>query len=127
MSKRSGGEKQEDIWIAHTELAVPPGHPFYTRLNDLLEGARFDEFVEDCVRASIMRDWDYREVSGNKMPHRFGRVFEFNCHNHVRLRSHQGEGAVELQLRGRKRAERRIGLRWLGEPVWHDAVRWRAE
>ena len=22
MSKRSGGEKQEDIWIAHTELAV---------------------------------------------------------------------------------------------------------
>src|ERR1700720_2788899 len=51
MSKRSGGEKQEDIWIAHTELAVPPGHPFYTRLNDLLEGARFDEFVEGlCAR-----------------------------------------------------------------------------
>ena len=24
MSKRSGGEKQEDIWIAHTELAVAP-------------------------------------------------------------------------------------------------------
>ena len=51
MSKRSGGEKQEDIWIAHTELAVPPGHPFYTRLNELLEGARFDEFVEGlCAR-----------------------------------------------------------------------------
>ena len=51
MSKRSGGGKQEDIWIAHTELAVPPGHPFYTRLNDLLEGARFDEFVEGlCAR-----------------------------------------------------------------------------
>jgi transposase len=45
MSKRSGGEKQEDIWIAHTELAVAPGHPFYKRLNELLEGARFDEFV----------------------------------------------------------------------------------
>ena len=39
MSKRSGGEKQEDIWIAHTELAVAPGHPFYKRLNELLEGA----------------------------------------------------------------------------------------
>ena len=51
MSKRSGGEKQEDIWIAHTELAVAPGHPFYTRLNDLLEGAKFDEFVEGlCAR-----------------------------------------------------------------------------
>src|ERR1700676_502137 len=51
MNKRSGGEKQEDIWIAHRELAVAPGHPFYTRLNDLLEGARFDEFVEGlCAR-----------------------------------------------------------------------------
>src|SRR5438309_248815 len=51
MSKRSGGEKQEDIWIAHTELAVAPGHPFYKRLNELLEGARFDELVEGlCAR-----------------------------------------------------------------------------
>jgi glycogen debranching enzyme len=51
MSKRSGGEKQEDIWIAHTVLAVAPGHPFYKRLNELLEGARFDEFVERlCAR-----------------------------------------------------------------------------
>jgi hypothetical protein len=51
MSKRSGGEKQEDLWIAHTELAVAPGHPFYKRLNELLEGAGFDEFVEgSCAR-----------------------------------------------------------------------------
>jgi hypothetical protein len=51
MSKRSGGEKQEDIWIAHTELAVAPGHPFYKRLNELLEGTGFDEFVEGlCAR-----------------------------------------------------------------------------
>ena len=51
MSKRSGGEKQEDIWIAHTELALAPGHPFYKRLNELLEGAGFDEFVEgSCAR-----------------------------------------------------------------------------
>ena len=51
MSKRSGRENKEDIWIAHTELAVAPGHPFYKRLNELLEGARFDEFVEGvCAR-----------------------------------------------------------------------------
>src|ERR1700757_273902 len=50
MSKRSGGGKQEDIWIAHTELAAAPGHPFYKRLNELLEGGRFDEFLEGlCV------------------------------------------------------------------------------
>src|SRR6202161_1560715 len=51
MSKRRGGGKQEDIWIAHTELAVAPGHPFYKRLNELLEGAGFDEMVEGlCAR-----------------------------------------------------------------------------
>jgi transposase len=51
MGKRSGGEKQEGIWIAHTELAEAPGHPFYEGLNELLEGARFDGFVERlCAR-----------------------------------------------------------------------------
>jgi len=55
MSKRSGEEKQEDIWIAHTELAVAPGHPFHKRLNELLEGAGFDEFVEGLC--GDMRVW----------------------------------------------------------------------
>jgi len=39
-------EKQEGIWIAHTELAAAPGHPFYQKLNELLEAEHFDEFVE---------------------------------------------------------------------------------
>src|SRR5438270_12511257 len=46
MGTRKQREKQEDIWIAHTELAAAPGHPFYQRLNELLEAERFDEFVE---------------------------------------------------------------------------------
>src|SRR6266699_1294722 len=46
MGTRKQREKQEDIWIAHTELAAAPGHPFYRRLNELLEAERFDEFVE---------------------------------------------------------------------------------
>ena len=46
MGTRKQGEKQEDIWIAHAELASAPGHPFYQRLNELLEAERFDEFVE---------------------------------------------------------------------------------
>jgi len=46
MGTRKQREKQEDIWIAHTELASAPGHPFYQRLNELLEGEGFDEFVE---------------------------------------------------------------------------------
>src|ERR1035441_4433194 len=46
MGTRKQREKQEDLWIAHTELASAPGHPFYQRLNELLEAERFDEFVE---------------------------------------------------------------------------------
>ena len=46
MGTRKQREKQEDIWIAHTELASAPGHPFYQRLNELLEAESFDEFVE---------------------------------------------------------------------------------
>jgi len=46
MGTRKQREKQEDIWIAHTELPSAPGHPFYQRLNELLEGEKFDEFVE---------------------------------------------------------------------------------
>src|SRR2546427_6577920 len=50
MGTRKQREKQEDIWITHTELASAPGHPFYERLNEL-EAERFDEFVEkQCAR-----------------------------------------------------------------------------
>jgi len=43
-------EKQEDIWIANAELARSPGHPFYQRLNELLDGEKFDLFVDGLCR-----------------------------------------------------------------------------
>jgi len=46
MGTRKQREKQEDLWIPHTELATAPGHPFYQKLNELLESEGFDEFVE---------------------------------------------------------------------------------
>ena len=46
MGTRKQREKQEEIWIAHAELASAPGHPFYQKLNELLEAEGFDEFVE---------------------------------------------------------------------------------
>jgi transposase len=46
MGTRKQREKQEGMWIAHSELAAAPGHPFYQRLNELLEAEGFDEFVE---------------------------------------------------------------------------------
>ena len=51
MGTRKQREKQEGIWIAHTELASAPGHPFYQKLNELLEAEGFDEFVEQrCAK-----------------------------------------------------------------------------
>jgi len=44
-------QQQTDFWIAHTELPRSVGHPFYERLNQLLQERGFDEFVESqCER-----------------------------------------------------------------------------
>jgi enterochelin esterase-like enzyme len=34
MGTRKQRERQEDLWVAHTELATAPGHPFYERVDD---------------------------------------------------------------------------------------------
>ncbi len=46
MGRREDRQKQEPLWIAHTELASAPGHPFYEKLNELFDAERFDAFVE---------------------------------------------------------------------------------
>jgi len=46
MGTRQSEEKQGEIWIANAELARSPGHPFYQRLNELLDSEKFDLLVE---------------------------------------------------------------------------------
>ena len=46
MGTRQSQQRQEEIWIASAELRRSPGHPFYERVNELLDEAKFDEFVE---------------------------------------------------------------------------------
>lgn len=50
MGTRKQRERQEDFWIATAELPRSAGHPFYERLNKLLEEAGFDVFVEQRCR-----------------------------------------------------------------------------
>jgi transposase len=39
------------LWVAHTLLATAPGHPFYERLNAVLDAEGFDRFVEElCAK-----------------------------------------------------------------------------
>jgi transposase len=51
MGTRRQRQRQEDLWITHAELATAPGHPFYQRLNELLNGDKFDAFAEkECAK-----------------------------------------------------------------------------
>ena len=48
MGKRKS--EQAPLWIPTTELPMSPGHPFYVRLNEILNAAGFDRFVEEQCR-----------------------------------------------------------------------------
>ena len=51
MGRKEQQRRQEELWIAHTELPRTVGHPFYEQLNRLLEERGFDEYVEQqCAR-----------------------------------------------------------------------------
>lgn len=45
MGTRKKRERQESLWYGG-ELPTAPGHPFYKRLNDVLDAAEFDPFCE---------------------------------------------------------------------------------
>src|SRR2546425_3968897 len=49
MGKRKS--QQAPIWIPTTELPVSAGHPFYVRLNAILDEAGFDRFAEEQCQA----------------------------------------------------------------------------
>ena len=43
---RRDREGQKALWVPAGSVARSPGHPFYERLNKLLDEAGFDEHVE---------------------------------------------------------------------------------
>jgi hypothetical protein len=55
MGRREDQQKQEPLWIAHSELASAPRHPFYEKLSELLEAERFYSFVEGVSASSTRR------------------------------------------------------------------------
>lgn len=55
MGKRKS--EQAPMWVASTDLPASPGHPFYTKLNTILDEAGFDRFAEaECQQfyAAVM-------------------------------------------------------------------------
>src|SRR5450755_650479 len=50
MGTRKKRERQEPFWYGG-ELPTAPGHPFYSRLNEVLDKSQFDRFCEQsCTR-----------------------------------------------------------------------------
>src|SRR5205823_2919013 len=50
MGSREQRQRQEELWVATAALARPASHPFYDRLNRLLDECQFDEFVESLSK-----------------------------------------------------------------------------
>ena len=46
MGKKRTRDRQASMWVATADLPTSAGHPFYARLNRVLDDAGFDTFVE---------------------------------------------------------------------------------
>jgi transposase len=50
MGCKKDREKQQDLWIASSEIVTTPGHVFYERLNTVLKAEKFDQRMEAICR-----------------------------------------------------------------------------
>src|SRR5205807_5048268 len=50
MGKRRQRERQEDLWIATSEVVRTPSNAFYERFNEILDANKFDLKVEHLCR-----------------------------------------------------------------------------
>lgn len=50
MGRKKDREKQQDLWVAASEIVSTPGHVYYERLNTVLAAEKFDQRVEALCR-----------------------------------------------------------------------------
>src|SRR5450755_2744173 len=50
MGRKKEREKQQDLWVAASEIVTTPGHVFYERLNTVLNAEKFDQRIEAICR-----------------------------------------------------------------------------
>lgn len=56
--------QQTDLFLPTGALATGPGHPFYTKLNEILAQAGFDEFVKKLCAPLLYRGRSARHSAG---------------------------------------------------------------
>ena len=54
-------DEQQSFWVSTSDLPRAAGHPFYERVNQILDGRGFDTFVEDACRSFYAAGsaWDF--------------------------------------------------------------------
>ena len=73
MGKRRRRARQASMWIPTSDLPRSAAHPFYRRLNRILDEAGFDAFVEaQCEAPPVFLDTDERRI---RCPRRLGAWF----------------------------------------------------
>jgi hypothetical protein len=50
MGRRRKRVRQEGLWTPTAALPVSASHPFYQRLNQILDEKKFDEYVEEICK-----------------------------------------------------------------------------
>ena len=67
--------EQGSLWVATAELPKSPGHPFYTRLNALLDADDFDRVCRRPVREVLRAgDGTAEPGAGSVLPVAAGRL-----------------------------------------------------
>jgi len=73
LGKRSR-EKQEAIWVETAALRTSGGHPFYERLNKILDRGKFDGFAEHACESFYSNTGTAGPGSGHLLPTADGRI-----------------------------------------------------
>ncbi len=61
MGTRKKRERQEGLWYSG-EMPTAPGHPFYKRLNEILDKTGLTIFARRAARVSTTQGWDARHL-----------------------------------------------------------------
>ena len=60
MGKKPAARQPSPMWVTTADLPTSAGHPFFERLNRVLEEAGFDALWRGCARCSTRRGWAAR-------------------------------------------------------------------
>lgn len=113
MGKRANQQRQEPIWIPQAELPQTVAHPFYTRLNQVLEERGFDEFVEGRCAAFYAERMGRPSVA----PGRYFRMLLIGYFEGI-----DSERGIAWRVADSLGLRRFLGMGWDEEPPDHSTI-----